>query len=281
MAATAASKMTSAQSTTQTSSERRVIWLTGASSGIGRCLALDLASEGHHVIVSARNAVELEVLETLSTNITALPCDITDVDGLSDLQGRLSAVSPHLDQIILCAGNCEYLNFPEPDWEAIFRVMEVNYFGTVNCVKLALPMLLASTAKRPHIVAVASMVTKAHFPKAEAYGASKAAVQYFFNSLRLDLVASNIDVTVVNPGFVDTPLTQKNDFPMPFLTTAEKASKRTIRALKSRPKNVSLSKRLSFLLAMSKLMPAVWQKMVLTDNEKTSADQVNNKDVSQ
>ncbi|MFT7128281.1 MAG: short-subunit dehydrogenase [Gammaproteobacteria bacterium] len=273
--------MTSAQSTEQVNSERRVIWLTGASSGIGRCLALDLASEGHHVIVSARSTSELRVLETLSANITALPCDITDVGGLSDLQSRLSAVSAHLDQIILCAGNCEYLNFPEPDWEAVFRVMEVNYFGAVNCVKLALPMLLASTVKRPHIVSVASMVTKAHFPKAEAYGASKAAVQYFFNSLRLDLVASNIDVTVVNPGFVDTPLTQKNDFPMPFLTTAEKASKRTIRALKSRPKNVSLSKRLSFLLAMAKLMPALWQKIVLADNKNKSSDQVRSKDSSQ
>lgn len=272
--------MTDIQSIKQSGSERRVIWLTGASSGIGRCLALDLAAEGHQVIVSARSAVELLALEKLSANITAVPCDITKVDELADLQSRLAAVSPYLDQIILCAGNCEYLNFPDPDWGAVFRVMEVNYFGAVNCVKLALPMLLESPAERPHIVAVASMVTRAHFPKAEAYGASKAAIQYFFNSLRLDLVASNIDVSVVNPGFVDTPLTQKNDFPMPFLASAEQASKRTIKALKSRPKNVHLSKRLYWLLTIANLMPALWQKIVLTDSQSVGADRTKSKDAS-
>ncbi len=114
------------------------------------------------------------------------------------------------------AGSCEYLDFPDPDWSAVRRVMEVNFFGTVNCVEFVLPLLRAGHGRRPHLVVVASQVTAAPFPRAEAYGASKAALQYFCDSLRLDLAHEQIDVSVINPGFVDTPLTRKNDFEMPF-----------------------------------------------------------------
>jgi len=260
---------------------RKVIWLTGASSGIGRSLALGLAAEGHQVIASARSDVELAVLETLSPNITALPCDITDASGLSFLRARLSHLSSHLDQIILCAGNCEYLDFPEPDWDMVTRVMEVNYFGAVNCVKTALPLLRQSAAERPHIVAVASMVTDAPFPRAEAYGASKAAMRYFFDCLRLDLRSEHIDVSVVNPGFVDTPLTQKNNFPMPFLLSAEDASRRIIENLESRPKNYSFPKRLLCLLAVSKILPALWQKIVLNGADGKARQDVLNEKVGE
>jgi short-subunit dehydrogenase len=246
----------------------KVIWVTGASSGLGRSLALALAAQGHRVIASARNEESLESLEKLNSSIIALPCDITDENSLQSARAKLSTNFASLDQVILNAGNCEYLEFPEPDWSAVRRVMEVNYFGSINCLQVALPLLRQSTEARPHIVVVASQVTNAPFARAEAYGASKAALQYFFNSLRIDLAPENIDVSVVNPGFVDTPLTRKNDFEMPFLMDVDDAAQRIIKQVASRPRSYSFPKRLQALLLTSKLMPGTWQKMVSGDSSK-------------
>lgn len=248
------------------------IWITGASSGLGRSLALALAARGNRIIASARNQAELEKLVELDANIIALPCDITDETALESAAKRILEIAPHLDQVILNAGNCEYLDFPEPDWAAIRRVMEINFFGTVNCVKMALPLLRLSTGGRPHIVAVASQVTAAPFPRAEAYGASKAAMQYFFDSLRLDLAVEGIDVTVVNPGFVDTPLTRKNDFPMPFLMDTDQAASRIVKNIESRPLSYSFPLRLSAMLAISKLLPGLWQKIVAPKTDQSNIE---------
>ncbi|MDH5353705.1 MAG: SDR family NAD(P)-dependent oxidoreductase [Gammaproteobacteria bacterium] len=237
-------------------------WVTGATSGLGKSLALALAAQGHNVIASARNRIGLKGLEAISGNIATVDYDICDESNIDSLTERLSAISPRLDLIILNAGSCEYLDFPEPDWSATRRMMEVNFFGTLNCLRAALPLLRESSGQRPHIVTIASQVTAAPFPRAEAYGASKAALQYFFDSLRIDLATANIDVTVVNPGFVDTPLTRKNDFDMPFLMDVNEASKRILKKIEARPRNYSFPTRLSVLLSLSKIMPAFWQKMV-------------------
>ncbi|TNF91189.1 MAG: SDR family NAD(P)-dependent oxidoreductase [Gammaproteobacteria bacterium] len=249
----------------------KVIWITGASSGLGRSLALALAAKGNHVIASARNRQQLDRLTELDANIIPIECDITDEVSLEAAIRRIAKGSLHLDQVILNAGNCEYLDFPEPDWSAARRVMEINYFGTLNCVKAALP-LLRQASDRAHIVAIASQVTAAPFPRAEAYGASKAAMQYFFDSLRIDLATEGIDVSVVNPGFVDTPLTRKNDFDMPFLMDADQAARRIVRNLESRPRSYSFPLRLSVLLALSKLMPGLWQKMLAPKNDYRSTE---------
>jgi short-subunit dehydrogenase len=246
--------------------EKQVIWVTGASSGLGRSLVLSLASQGHQVIASARDEKALKDLETNNPNICAIPFDMADESSLAFVQFKMVEKFSAIDQIILNAGTCEYLDFPDPDWAAIRRVMEVNYFGTLNCLKVALPLLRSSRASRPHIVAIASQVTNAPFPRSEAYGASKAALQYFFDSLRIDLVPDNIDVTVVNPGFVDTPLTRKNNFDMPFLMDVDKAANRIIKNIASRPLVYSFPKRLQGLLLISKLLPSVWQKMVSQKN---------------
>jgi short-subunit dehydrogenase len=269
--------------TTQSESgqpKSKVIWVTGASSGLGRSLVLSLANQGHQVIASARDEKALLVLQELNPNIFAMPCDMVDESSLASVQSKIAEQFSAIDQIILNAGTCEYLNFPKPDWSAIRRVMEVNYFGTINCLKVALPLLRSSHASRPHIVAIASQVTNAPFPRSEAYGASKAALQYFFDSLRIDLNDENIDITVVNPGFVDTPLTRKNNFDMPFLMDVDQAAKRIIKNIASRPRVYSFPKRLQGLLLISKLLPSVWQKMVtqtgvICDNKNTTTTPTN------
>ena len=252
--------------------DKPVVWITGASSGIGRSLALELAARGRRVIASARNQAALDELAAENENISPVACDITDPGSLQDAIGAIGEITPHLDQVVLNAGNCEYLDFPEPDWSAVRRVMEINFFGTVNCVEASLPLLRRSTGRGAHIVAVASQVTAAPFSRAEAYGASKAAMQYFFDSLRIDLAAEGIDVSLVNPGFVDTPLTRKNDFPMPFLMEVEAAAKRIADNIESRPRSYSFPLRLSALLFMSRLMPRTWQKMVAPKNDFTATE---------
>ena len=243
-------------------SGEKVIWITGASSGLGRSLVLLLASQGHQVIASARDKSALQKMEADSFNICAMPFDVVDESSLASVQIEIEQKFSAIDQIILNAGTCEYLDFPDTDWCAIRRVMEVNYFGTINCLKVALPLLRNSSALRPHIVVIASQVTNAPFPRSEAYGASKAALQYFFDSLRIDLIPDSVDVTVVNPGFVDTPLTRKNNFDMPFLMDVDQAANRIIKNIASRPRVYSFPKRLRGLLLISKLLPSVWQKMV-------------------
>ena len=269
------------QTKTASSNTDKVIWVTGASSGLGRSLVLELAAQGHLVIASARNEESLLSLEKLSPFIIALPCDITDEDSLQSAQAKISTNFSSLDQVILNAGNCEYLEFPDPDWAAIRRVMEVNYFGTINCLQVALPLLRQSIVARPHIIVVASQVTNAPFAKAEAYGASKAALQYFFDSLRIDLAPENIDVSVVNPGFVDTPLTRKNDFDMPFLMDVDDAAQRIIKQIASRPRSYSFPKRLRALLLISRLMPGTWQKMVSRDISKATPKTPASQDIEQ
>ena len=248
-----------------------VIWITGASSGLGRSLAIKLADRGNRVIASARNEQQLAELAAENDNIIALACDITDRNSLDRAAQQMATITNHLDQVIFNAGTCEYLDFPEPDWDALYRVMQVNYFGSINCLRLALPLLRNEKAKAPHIVGIASQATAAPFPRAEAYGASKAALQYFYHSLRIDLAPENIDVTVVDPGFIDTPLTRKNDFAMPFLMDVEAASTRIINKLESRPRRYRFPWRLTALLSISRLFPGLWQNMMLrsTTNYKT------------
>ncbi len=250
----------------------KVVWITGASSGLGRGMALQLANSGMQVIATARNRLRLDDLAAQNENIHPLAGDITDRDDMTALRERIVGISPHVDLAILNAGNCEYLDFPNPDWSAVRRVMEVNFFGTVNCLEMILPLLRASTEKRPQLAVVASQVTAAPFPRAEAYGASKAAVQYFCDSLRIDLAPENIDVSIINPGFVDTPLTRRNDFDMPFLMDVEEASRRILARLDTRPRQYTFPKRLSLLLALSKLAPALWQRSVAA-NHKASTRQ--------
>ena len=250
----------------------KVVWVTGASSGLGRSLALGLAQQGDQVIATARDGEALAELASEHENIHPLSLDITDTRALAEAPARLQALAGHLDQAILNAGVCEYLDFPNPDWDAVRRVMEVNFFGTVGCVEIALPMLRRSREARPHLVMIGSQVTAAPFPRAEAYGASKAALQYFSDSLRIDLAVENIDVSVVNPGFVDTPLTRKNDFDMPFLMASDNAAALILRKLRSRPRGFRFPFRLSLLLGLSSLLPGLWQKMMMPARQYPSTD---------
>jgi len=234
-----------------------VIWVTGASSGLGYELAKQLAGAGNTVIASARNLDALKSLQREApSNIEILDFDLLDDAALSEAQARLKALSPKLDRVILNAGTCEYMDPLDFDWSLAEKIMRVNYVGMVNSLSIAYDLLRES--ERGHIVGIASQASELPFTRAEAYGASKAAVQYFLQSLRLDVKQFGIDVTVVLPGFVDTPLTRRNTFSMPFLMPAEEAAGRIIGAIEKRVLRYAFPRRLSAMLWMLRRVPRLW-----------------------
>lgn len=239
-----------------------IIWIVGASTGIGHELAKQLL-KNNKVIVSARKRCALETLldEETAANLTIYPCDVTDNASLRLVSQKIEEKLGGIDRVIINAGICEYFDVHNPDWDMMRRVMEVNYFGAVNTVANALPLLKNSTKEKAHIVAVASMASDVAFPKAQAYGSSKAALKYFFESMRVDLAEDNIEVTVVQPGFVETPLTAKNDFPMPFIVKVNHAANVIIDKMQGTPLVIRFPKRLSYLLGTMSRLPWLWNQI--------------------
>lgn len=214
------------------------IWLTGASSGIGAAVAQLLLQQGHALAVSARNEQPLEQLrEQYPEQVVVLAADLTDSRQVLAMAHELEAVWGAVDQLIINAGTCEYLDADDFQASMIERVMRANLFSAAHCVEAALPLLRKS--KQPHLVAVCSSVTYLPLPRAEAYGASKAAMRYLFQSLRIDLAHEGIAVTLVSPGFVDTPLTRQNDFPMPMRWPVDKAARHIVARLPQRPLEIA------------------------------------------
>lgn len=265
------SALTQLAEQTRAPSHRKITWITGASSGMGRALALALARQGDWVIASARNEQALSQLAADNPgpgHILTVALDITQGEDLARASQLIGSTLGRIDRLIVNAGGCEYLDFPEPDWRAIERIMAVNFNGAVATIEHALPLLRSSSA-RGHIVGVLSQVVKAPFTRAEAYGASKAALDYFLASLRLDL-QPDIDITAIYPGFVDTPLTAKNDFTMPFLMDAPTAATRMLKAINKRAISVSFPHRLSALLWLARRLPGLWRHAMGNKNTPES-----------
>jgi len=237
------------------------IWVTGATSGIGRALALELASAGNRVVVSGRSAEALEDLVGEHRNLMALTFDVTDAGAVQQVKGRLTNCIQQLNRVVINAGTCEYLNMEAeaPDWSIMGRMIDTNYLGAVNTVAVCMDLL--KKTPRSQIVGISSQVLALPFPKAEAYGASKAALDYFLSSLRIDLKRHDIDVSVIHPGFVDTPLTRKNTFPMPFIMGPREAAERIITAMHRRCYSAAFPKRLTFLLWSIRQFPKTWVRI--------------------
>jgi short-subunit dehydrogenase len=232
-----------------------IIWITGASSGIGYQVAKQLATQGNKVIASGRNRQALDELAQHSDNILPFVCDLL-TDNSESIEHTLTDLTPHLNRVILSAGDCQYLDVNSSDWSCIQHIMDINFHGSIRAIQGALSLLEKSN--KGHIVGITSMASMTPFTQAEAYGASKAAFSYFLSSLRIDLKQKNIDVTDVMPGFIDTPLTQKNDFNMPFLLTANEASQRIVKAIEKRSYKVIFPRRLHWLFKILSCMPKLW-----------------------
>ncbi len=214
------------------------VWLTGATSGIGEALALELADRGATVIASGRTMSALLALQAqYPDNIVPLAVDVGDKEAVANAAQEIDQRFGALDCAILNAGICEYVDVQDIDSDLFERVMHVNFMGTVYCIDAALPLLRKGNS--PHLVGMSSTAAYAGLPRAEAYGASKAAVRYLFQSLDVDMSGEEVDVSVILPGFVKTPLTDKNDFPMPMRITVDEAVAAIIKGLEKRQREIA------------------------------------------
>ncbi|MEH6565616.1 MAG: SDR family NAD(P)-dependent oxidoreductase [Halopseudomonas sp.] len=236
-------------------SMQKRVWLTGASSGMGLAMAELLAKQGHRLALTARKAQPLlELAERFPGQILVVTADITDAHAVREAAERIGAAWGALDLVILNAGTCEYMDLPEFDAALFARVMQTNVQGTVQCIEAALPLLRAGS--RPRLVGMGSSVTYVPLPRAEAYGASKAALRYLFQSLELDLAQFGIKVSLVSPGFVDTPLTAANDFPMPMQVSSDKAARAIIQGIERGKREIRFPGPFISLLRLIGSLPA-------------------------
>ncbi|GAA3909862.1 SDR family NAD(P)-dependent oxidoreductase [Halomonas cibimaris] len=233
------------------------IWLTGATSGIGETLARRLLREGHRVVLSARREDRLAALCQGHTNAVALPLDISDRGAVQSAGRQIQAELGGLDLAVFNAGTCEYLDAGDFDMALVERVLTANLYGTLYCVEAALPLVRAARREgRPARLAVTSSASAyLALPRAEAYGASKAALSYFMESLRLDLAPEKIGVSVIHPGFVKTPLTAQNDFPMPMQIRTEQAADAILKGLYKGRKDIHFPRRFTFIVKLLGILP--------------------------
>ncbi len=198
------------------------VWVIGASSGIGRAFAEKIAGMAQNIAVSARSKDALLDMESQGRGITAFPLDITDANAVEtaarDILGRFGAI----DTAVLSAGAWRPLEPGDIDLESIRAGVEVNYMGAIHAISALVPIM--KQQGKGHIVIVGSLSGYRGLPRTVNYGPTKAALINLAETLKLDLERFNIRITLVNPGFVDTPLTKKNDFKMPQLISADQAA---------------------------------------------------------
>lgn len=233
------------------------IWITGAGSGIGEAVSRLLLEQGHRLILTGRRREPLETIGSVAPDrVTVAPADTTNQQQLGAIAPRLESHGD-LNMVILNAGTCEYLEVHDYSSDVIANNLQTNVIGTARCLDIALPALRRTRARgRPAtLVIVSSSAWWFPFGRAEGYGASKAALSYFAYALRADLAAEGIDVVVVSPGFVKTPLTDRNDFPMPFLVTAEDAARRIVNGLAKGRHDIAFPKRFTWTLRLLGALP--------------------------
>jgi short-subunit dehydrogenase len=224
-------------------------WITGAGSGIGEALALRLAADGHQVIASGRRIEPLEALAQRQAGIIPLAVDVSDHAAVHMAVKTMAKV----DTAILCAG----IHTPTPahafDASAVRELVEINLMGAVHCIEALLPAMIAR--RGGHLVLVASVAGYRGLPTAGGYSASKAGLIAMAESLRLDLDGCGVRVSLINPGFVDTPLTRRNPFAMPDLITAEQAADAILRGLKTGRFETAFPFRFALIMKLLRLLP--------------------------
>ncbi|GAB2189112.1 SDR family oxidoreductase [Sessilibacter sp. MAH1] len=236
----------------------KTVWITGASSGIGLQLSRDLASKNNLIIASGRNTSALEQLQQqFPNNIVVLSFDLSNDAHWASLPSRFRDFTDTLDGVIAAAGICEYLDDPLTGQAIYRRVFEVNFFAMIRTLSIAVPLLKKSESQA-FFAGVSSMAAQAPFTRTQAYGASKAACEYWLGCQRIDLEPQGIHVITISPGFVDTPLTRQNDFPMPTLISVEEASDIICTGIAQNRKSIVFPKRLLWMLRIYRWFPGLW-----------------------
>jgi len=210
----------------------RIAWVTGASSGIGRALARRLAERGYRVAASARSAKDLDALASeVPGRITAFQLDVTKPEACMETGSAIERALGQVDLAVLNAGSYFPTTAANFSVDNFRRTVDLNLMGTVNCMGAIVPSMVGR--KSGHIAVMASLTGYLGLPTAASYGATKAALISMAHSFRPDFERYGVTMSVINPGFVKTPLTDKNTFPMPFLQPLDKAIDVIIKGLDS------------------------------------------------
>lgn len=205
----------------------RCVWIVGASSGIGRATAEALHERGARVAVSARNGAALLDFTARHPGSLALPLDVTDAASVTAAAKKLHATWGTPDLVFACAGYYLPLRATAFSLPEMKQHLDINYVGTLHVLDATLPLLLAEG--RGHISLMGSVAGYRGLPQALAYGPTKAALNNLAEVMYFDLHDHGLGVSIVNPGFVDTPLTAQNHFRMPALMTTEQAAIEIVR----------------------------------------------------
>ena len=233
------------------------IWISGASQGIGAALSLAYAQQGATVFASARSHDKLAALshqaQPLSGNIVPLPLDITEAAPLHDTLNEVLA-DRVLDKAILNAGTYIQQDARQFKADDFAQLVNLNLTGTAHCLEWLIPKLCQQGYGQ--LALTGSLAGYRGLPNASGYGACKAALNNLAESLRLDLTAHGVDVRIINPGFVNTPLTDRNRFPMPDLISAEDAAIAIIKGLKRSGFEIRFPRRFATVMGMLRHLPA-------------------------
>ena len=200
------------------------IWITGASSGIGKALAIKFASEGWQVAASARREDLLNKLIASNKNIFSFPLDVTDSEKCKEIFEQIKNKYENVDICFFSTGTWDPKKEKDIDMEQIEKTFKINFFGTLNCIKAVEEYF--KNKKSGQISIVSSIAGYRGLPNSTGYGPSKSALNNLAESLYFDFGRSNVRVCLVSPGFIKTPMTDKNDFKMPFLKSPEYAAEK-------------------------------------------------------
>ena len=202
----------------------KTIWITGASTGIGKALALKFAKNKWNVAISARRESLLRELQESNQNIYSFPLDVTNKEDCKEVFKKIEEKFKNIDISFFSTGTWDPKKEKEIDVEQIENVMKVNFFGTLNCIKSVEEYYRKKGSG--HISIVSSIAGYRGLPNSTGYGPSKSALNNLTESLYFDFKRYGIRVSLVSPGFIKTPMTDKNDFKMPFLKTVDYAAEK-------------------------------------------------------
>ncbi|MBD0370957.1 MAG: SDR family NAD(P)-dependent oxidoreductase [Pyrinomonadaceae bacterium] len=236
---------------------KRVVFITGASSGIGRALAVELGRRGASLGLLARRGEVLQEIvsevEAAGGRSLALPADVRDAAAVSRAADELRKAFGPVDVLVANAGVGATTDARELKPEAVADVININVIGVVNSATAVLPAMVGRG--QGQLVVISSLAAYRGLPKSAAYCASKAAVSAFFESLRVDLRGTGVDVTIIHPGFIKTPLTEGRHAQMPYLMELDAAVEKIVRAIEARKKSYAFPWQLASIVRAAMIMP--------------------------
>ena len=233
---------------------KKVIWITGGGTGIGKAVAIKFANQGWKVAISGRRENILKEVEDINPNIKSFPLDVNDKGKCLEIMKNIKEEFGDIDICFFSTGTWDPKKEREIDVEQIENVFKVNFFGTLNCIKSVEDHF--RNRKNGIITIVSSIAGYKGLPNSTGYGPSKAALNNLAESLYFDFGRYNVRVCLVSPGFIKTPMTDKNDFKMPFLKTPEYSADKIYNGLINSNKfEIHFPKSLTLILKFFKIIP--------------------------